>query len=200
LRDYYAFTWGDALFVIIDPYWHSTQTVDNTFGAGHEQKGNRDLWQITLGGAQYQWFRQTLENSTACYKFVFAHHVNGTGRGGIELATSYEWGDAKNLAAHRPGWDKTIQQIMADTHVTIFFQGHDHLFVRQELDGVTYLTLPTPADPNYAFDNVDAYLTGDKLPASGHVRVTVSPNGVTLDYVRSYLGKPDEVAFSFTLP
>ncbi|MBK6791106.1 MAG: hypothetical protein IPG80_00895 [Anaerolineales bacterium] len=24
LRDYYAFTWGDALFVVIDPYWHST--------------------------------------------------------------------------------------------------------------------------------------------------------------------------------
>ena len=23
LRDYYAFTWGDALFVVIDPYWHS---------------------------------------------------------------------------------------------------------------------------------------------------------------------------------
>jgi hypothetical protein len=34
LRDYYAFTWGDALFVVIDPYWHSSQTVDNQFGAG----------------------------------------------------------------------------------------------------------------------------------------------------------------------
>jgi UDP-2,3-diacylglucosamine pyrophosphatase LpxH len=200
LRDYYAFTWGDALFVIIDPYWHSTQTVDNTFGAGHEQKGNRNLWDITLGDVQYQWFRQTLENSTARYKFVFTHHVNGTGRGGIEVADSYEWGDAKNLAAHRPGWDKTIQQIMADAHVTIFFQGHDHLFARQELDGVTYLTLPSPADPNYAIDNAEAFLTGDKFPASGHVRVTVSPNGVTVDYVRSYLDRPDEVAFSFTLP
>jgi UDP-2,3-diacylglucosamine pyrophosphatase LpxH len=200
LRDYYAFTWGDALFVVIDPYWHSAVTVDNTFGTGHTGKGDRDLWQITLGDAQYQWFRQTLENSTARYKFVFAHHVNGTGRGGIEIADTYEWGDAKNLAAHRPGWDKTIQQIMADTHVTIFFQGHDHLFAHQELDGVTYLTLPTPADPNYAMDNADAFLTGDKLPASGHVRVTVSPNGVTVDYVRSYLDRPDEVAFSFTLP
>jgi hypothetical protein len=200
LRDYYAFIWGDALFVIIDPYWHSTQTVDNQFGASRDDKKNRNLWDITLGDAQYQWFQQTLENSTARYKFVFAHHVNGTGRGGIEVADSYEWGDAKNLAAHRPGWDKTIQQIMADTHVTIFFQGHDHLFARQELDGVTYLTLPTPADPNYATDNAEAFLTGDKLPASGHVRVTVSPNGVTVDFVRSYLEKPDEVAFSFTLP
>jgi hypothetical protein len=199
LRDYYAFTWGDALFVVIDPYWHSSQTVDNQFGAGQGQKSKRDLWNVTLGDAQYQWFRQTLETSSAKYKFVFAHHVNGTGRGGIDVANTFEWGDAANLTVHRPGWDKTIQQLMADNHVTIFFQGHDHLFVRQELDGVIYQTLPTPADPNYALDNAEAYKTGDKLPASGHVRVTVSPNGVTVDYVRSYLDKPDELAFTYTV-
>jgi hypothetical protein len=200
LRDYYAFTWGDALFVVIDPYWHSTQTVDNTFGSDHTSKGNRDLWNVTLGDAQYQWFRKILESSTAKYKFVFTHHVLGTGRGGIELANSYEWGNAANLAAHRPGWDKTIQQIMADTHVTIFFQGHDHIFVHQELDGVIYQTLPEPADPNYALLNSDYYQSGDKLPNSGHIRVTVSPDGVTVDYVRSYLAKPDELAFTYHIP
>jgi phosphodiesterase/alkaline phosphatase D-like protein len=199
LRDYYAFIWGDALFVVIDPYWHSPQTVDNQFGAGHDQKATRDLWNVTLGDAQYQWFKQTLESSTAKYKFVFTHHVLGTGRGGIEEANSFEWGDFANLAAHRPGWDKTIQQIMADNHVTIFFQGHDHLFARQELDGVIYQTLPTPADPNYALDNVQSYKSGDLLPASGHVRVNVSPDGVKVDYVRSYLDKPDEVSFTYTV-
>ncbi|MBI5952837.1 MAG: metallophosphoesterase [Chloroflexi bacterium] len=202
LRDYYAFTWGDALFVVIDPYWHSTQTVDNMLGDGKPQQGQkqkRDLWEVTLGDAQYQWFRQTLETSNAKYKFVFAHHVNGTGRGGIELANTFEWGDAANLSAHRT-WDKTIHQVMADSGVTIFFQGHDHIFVKQELDGVIYQSLPTPADPNYAFDNAEAYKTGDKFPASGHVRVTVSPDGVTVDYVRSYLDKPDEVAFTYTIP
>jgi len=49
-------------------------------------------------------------------------------------------------------------------------------------------------------DNAESYRTGDKLPASGHVRVTVSPDGVKVDYVRSYLDKPDEVAYSYTLP
>jgi hypothetical protein len=198
LRDYYAFTWGDALFVVIDPYWHSSQTVDNQFGAGQGQKPKRDLWEVTLGDAQYAWFRQTLETSNAKYKFVFTHHVNGTGRGGIDVANTFEWGDSANLSAHRT-WDKTIQQVMADTHVTIFFQGHDHIFVKQEFDGVIYQTLPTPADPNYAFDNAEAYKTGDKFPASGHVRVGVSPDGVTVDYVRSYLDKPDEVAFTYTV-
>lgn len=201
LRDYYAFTWGDALFVVIDPYWHSTQTVDNMFGDGKSQQGQkqkRDLWEGTLGDAQYQWFRQTLETSSAKYKFVFTHHVLGTGRGGIELANTFEWGDSANLSSHRT-WDKTIHQVMADTHVNIFFQGHDHIFVKQELDGVIYQSLPTPADPNYAFDNAEAYKTGDKFPASGHVRVNVSPDGVTVEYVRSYLEKPDEVAYSYTV-
>jgi phosphodiesterase/alkaline phosphatase D-like protein len=199
LRDYYAFTWGDAMFVIIDPYWHSPQTVDNQFGADRSSKGNRDLWNVTLGEAQYQWFKQTLEGSSAKYKFVFTHHVIGTGRGGIELAGGYEWGDATGLPAHRPGWDKTIQQIMADNHVSIFFQGHDHIFVKQELDGVIYQSLPEPANPFYSWENADAYKTGDKFPNSGRVRVSVSPEGVKVDYVRSYLDKPDEVAFSYTV-
>jgi hypothetical protein len=126
--------------------------------------------------------------------------VLGTGRGGIEVADGYEWGDAANLAAHRLGWDKTIQQLMADNNVTIFFQGHDHIFVKQELDGVIYQSLPEPANPNYTYENNDAYKTGDKFPNSGHVRVTVSPENVKVDYVRSYLDKPDEVAFSYTVP
>lgn len=200
LRDYYAFTWGDALFVVVDPYWHSPQTVDNPFGAGHAAKPNRDLWKVTLGDAQYQWLKQTLETSAAQYKFMFAHHVSGTGRGGIELANAYEWGDAAGLAAHRPGWDKTIHQLMVDNHVTIFFQGHDHIFVRQELDGVIYQTLPEPANPFYTYENADAFHTGDQYPNSGRVRVTVRPEAVTVDYLRSYLDKPDELAFSYTIP
>lgn len=199
LRDYYAWTWGDALFVVIDPYWHSPQTVDNQFGADRDQKKNRDLWNVTLGDEQYAWFRQTLETSNAKYKFVFTHHVLGTGRGGIENALKFEWGDSKNLAAHRT-WDKTIHQLMVDNNVTIFFQGHDHIFARQELDGVIYQTLPEPANPFYSWENEDAFTSGDKFPNSGHVRVTVSPDSVTVDYVRSYLDQPDEVAFTYTIP
>lgn len=200
LRDYYSFTWGDALFVVIDPYWHSPQTVDNQFGAARDQKKNRDLWNVTLGDAQYQWFKQTLETSNSKYKFVFTHHILGTGRGGIEDANQFEWGDSAGLTSHRPGWDKTIHQIMADNGVTVFFQGHDHIFARQELDGVIYQTLPEPANPYYTYENQEAYKSGEIFPNSGHVRVTVSPNGVTVDYVRSYLDRSDEVAYSYSIP
>lgn len=200
LRDYYAWTWGEALFVVIDPYWHSPVVVDNPFGGEKGQKGKRDQWNITLGDEQYQWFKNVLETSTAKYKFVFTHHVLGTGRGGIEEATAFEWGDAANLSAHHPGWEATIQQLMSENHVTIFFQGHDHIFAHQELDGVIYQTLPEPADPNYSLFNSAAYKSGDMLPNSGHVRVTVSPNGVEVDYIRSFLDKPDEIAFSYQVP
>ena len=209
LRDYFAWTWGDALFVIIDPYWHSARPVDNPFGGGEK---TRDPWNSTLGEVQYQWLKQTLERSTAKYKFVFTHHVLGTGRGGIEEAGLYEWGGherngAYTFPANRPNWPLPIHQLLAYTGVTIFFQGHDHIFARQQLDGVVYQTLPEPADPNYALYNADAYGTGDIRPNSGYVRVTVSSEKVTVDYVRQYLPadetadrKSGEIAFSYTLP
>jgi phosphodiesterase/alkaline phosphatase D-like protein len=206
LRDYYAFTWGDALFVVIDPYWHSPATVDNLFGVDRDQKAKRDLWQVSIGDAQYQWFKRTLETSAAKFKFVFSHHVLGTQRGGIEVANQYEWGDAKNLSSHRPGWDKTIHQLMVDNHVTIYFQGHDHIFVRQELDGVIYQSLPQPADPNYALNNAVSYKSGDKLPSTGYLRVTVSLMQVLVDYIRTFLPqdekdghKSGEVAYTYTV-
>jgi len=208
LRDYYAWTWGDALFVVIDPYWHSPQPVDNVFGGGPK---NRDMWAITLGDAQYRWLKETLQSSRAKYKFVFAHHVHGTGRGGIEQADLYEWGGRNKQGdwefdRMRPGWELPIHQLMAKTGVTIFFQGHDHIFVRQELDGVVYQSLAEPADPNYVLYNKEAYRTGDALPNSGRVRVTVSPQKVGVEYVRTYLPQdattehPDgEVAFRYEL-
>jgi len=205
LRDYYAWTWGDALFVVIDPYWHSAQPVDNAYGSREKA---RDPWGATLGDAQYQWLQRTLAESRATFKFVFAHHVLGTGRGGIERAGMHEWGDTSaEFARNRPGWQLPIHQLMAKHGVTVFFQGHDHLFVRQELDGVVYQTLPEPADPNYTLYNRDAYRSGDALPNSGRVRVTVSPERVGVAYLRSWLPKdataehPDNAtAFHYEIP
>jgi hypothetical protein len=219
LRNYYAWTWGDALFVVLDCYWHSPACVDGPFRGGEEGswKGekaghkDRDWWGMTLGEAQYRWFQQTLEQSRARFKFVFAHHVLGTGRGGIEEAGLFEWGGRNRrgeweFAQKRPGWELPIHQLMVKHGVTIFFQGHDHLFARQELDGVVYQEAPNPADQGYAAYNEERYLSGVKLPNSGHLRVSVSPAQVRVDYVRSYLPKDEtaarksgEVAYSYTI-
>ncbi|MCX6013644.1 MAG: metallophosphoesterase [Chloroflexi bacterium] len=208
LKDYYAWTWGDALFVVIDPYWHSSVPVDNVAGGGDKRS---NMWDITLGDKQYNWFKHTLENSRAKYKFVFSHHVLGTGRGGIEMANLYEWGGKnKNniweFDKMRPGWEMPIHQLMVKSGVTIFFQGHDHLFCRQELDGVIYQSVPVPADPTYQAFNNDAYLSGYTFPNSGFLNVTVSANQVKVDYINSYLPKDEntsrrngQVAYSYTI-
>jgi len=192
LRNHFAWTWGDALFVVIDPYWSSPVPVDNAFGSAAKRAS---VWEVTHGDAQYQWLKTTLERSTAKYKFVFAHHVMGTGRGGVELAGQYEWGGLNangtpGFTQQRPGWASPIHQLMVANRVTIFFQGHDHIWVKQQLDGVIYQTLPQPADPFYALNYADAYqlhLPGDKLPNSGYARVSVSGTEVKVEYVRSLL-------------
>jgi len=206
-KDYCAWTWGDALFVILDNYWHSPVQVDSGFqekdqGGGHGgEKGhgggkNRDWWGITMGEAQYRWFKRTLEQSKAKYKFVFAHHVLGTGRGGVDECDLYEWGGHNKRGdwefdRQRPGWELPVHQLMAKHGVTIFFQGHDHLYCRQECDGIVYQEVPMPADPGYAAYNEDRYFSGVKLPNSGHLRVTVSPAEVKVDYVKTYLAKDE---------
>jgi len=222
LRNYFAWTWGDALFVVIDPYWHSSAPVDNAYGENKkdrpedgksEGKNKRDLWKIGLGDKQYAWLKETLSKSKAPFKFVFAHHVNGTGRGGVEQAAYYEWGGksrngSDDFAAQRPGWDLPIHQLMAKYGVTIFFQGHDHIFCKQSLDGVIYQTLPDPANTDYTVPrNEKAYKIGDAVANSGRIRVSVSPENVKVDYIRSYLPKdatpehPDgEISYSYTIP
>jgi len=219
LRDYYAWTWGDALFVVLDNYWHSPARVDNPLhekpGAGKDGHGgnkDRDWWGISLGDAQYQWFKHTLEQSSAKYKFVFAHHVLGTGRGGVDEADLYEWGGKNRrgdseFGQHRPSWELPIHSLMVKYGVTIFFQGHDHLYARQERDGIIYQEVPLPADPAYLTRNADRYQSGIKLPNSGHLRVTVAPAQMQVDYVRCFLPKDETdqqktgtVAYSYTIP
>ena len=200
LRDYYAWEWGDALFISLDPYWHSKNAVDNVAGvtadesadgkkAGGKAGGSKvtNLWTVGIGDQQYAWLKKTLESSSARYKFVFAHHVLGTGRGGVEVSTNYEWGgvDPKGQSTfqkERPNWELPIHDLMVKHGVSIFFQGHDHIFVHQERDGLVYQSMPNPADDTFSMFNDAAYKSGTKAPNSGHVRVTVGANEAKVEY------------------
>ncbi|MBU0641185.1 MAG: metallophosphoesterase [Planctomycetes bacterium] len=216
-ENYYAWEWGDALFVVLDPYWYTT--IKPHGGGG--TPGSDDNWDWTFGVDQYDWLRTTLQNSTATFKFVFSHHVTGGvstyGRGGIEAAShalggrgSFEWGGedlsgADVFTLMRPGWGQPVHDLMVANGVTIFFHGHDHVFVKQELDGVVYQLCPQPSDASYrpGFYMDGQYTHGDKVNNSGHLRVAVSPAQVTVDYIRAYLpgdGPNGEVAYSYTVP
>jgi hypothetical protein len=204
VRDYYAFEWGDALFVVIDPYWHSPVPVDNGVPGVDKTK---DPWQATMGDEQYAWFKNVLETSRAKYKFVFEHHILGTGRGAAAIVHTYEWGGynrngtAYEFASMRRNWAKPIHRLMNDNKVTIFFFGHDHLFAREKVDGVVYQEVPNPADNTYTAFNADAYdpaavslpgatydpKYGVTMPNAGYLYVTVAPDSVTVSYIRAVL-------------
>ncbi len=212
-ENYYAWTWGDALFVVLDPYRYDSRSDTSAKPTG---------WDWTLGIPQYLWLKNTLENSNAKYKFVFAHHVRGEGRGGITNAITNEWGGYQRVNgtigngytfdANRPaseGWTKPIHQLFIDNHVNIFFQGHDHVFAHEELDGITYQACPMAADSTYEIGmlaNADAYVS-DTVDGTGHIRVTVTPSCVKVDYVKAYLPADTlsglhhnrEIGFAYTL-
>ena len=117
----------------------------------------------------------------------------------------YEWGGfedtgkTKNtFAKNRPNWAKPIHTLMVDNHVNIFFQGHDHLFAKEDVDGVVYQEVPIPCDSTYNIGylaNADAY-TGVILDGAGYMKVTVSEPEVKVDYIKSYL--PQDVSDSLT--
>jgi hypothetical protein len=186
-----------------------------------------DEWDVTIGDDQYRWLKKTLHESQAKYKFIFEHHMLGGSRGGAGMVHSYEWGGYDGsgkryeFPSKRPTWETPIHQLMKQYGVTIFFFGHDHLFAREKVDGIVYQSLPNPADNTYTAFNSDAYdpdtikLPGADydsdygviLPNSGYLCVTVSPQEVTVSYIRAVLPGDEakagaansEVSFTYTI-
>jgi hypothetical protein len=188
LENYYAWTWGDALFVVLDPYRYSLRSGGR----------NNDGWSWSLGREQYDWLAKTLAGSTAKYKFVFLHNLlagDQASRGGVEIAGFNEWG-GKNLdgtegfASHRPRWPMPVHKLLLQNHVTAVFRAHDNFYARQELDGILYLMVPQPSfagDDRIRDLQNYGYKQGVLRGNSGHVRVIVSPEKVVVDYVKSTL-------------
>ena len=207
LQNYYAWEWGDALFVVLDPFRYS-----------NPQRGAADGWGWSLGDTQFQWLKKTLGHSRARFKFVFIHNLlcgDQAARGGVETASLNEWGgknaDGSNgFKEHRPGWDLPVHQLLVENHVAAVFKAHDNFYARQELDGIAYLMVPQPSfagnDRIRDLENY-GYKQGVFLGNSGHVRVTVSPEKATVEYVRSIVSNDPrethqnmEVADHCTLP
>lgn len=183
---WYAWNWGDATFIILDPFVATTRKT----------RGDEDGWNWTLGKDQFDWFEKTLKESKSKFKFVFIHHlVGGFGgaeaRGGVEAADRFEWGNKQEFPEKRKGWAEPIHALMLKYRVTAMFHGHDHLYVRQEKDGIVYLEVPQPGQPrDNAIGSAEkyGYKSGTILGSSGHIRVTVNSKAATLEYVKSLAG------------
>ena len=177
VQDYYSWKWGDALFVVISPYWTTTTKPYTTLVGGGEgdTTGSGDRWDWTLGEDQFEWLESTLANSDAKYKFVFSHQITGSngmtspdmvnyGHGGLNAANFAEWGgyntDGTTWAwdTERPGWGSLpIRQMMEANGATAFFHGHDHQMAYETLNGMVYQSVPAGSFSG----SFDDYATGD---------------------------------------
>jgi hypothetical protein len=81
--------------------------------------------------------------------------------------------------------------LLVKYQVKAVFHGHDHLYAKQELDGVVYQAVPQPSAKNFSSGASLAkdyhYTSGDIQSSSGHLRIKVSPSGISSEYVRSWL-------------
>jgi hypothetical protein len=182
-QNYYSWEWGNALFIVLDPYWYTTVKPD---------------WGWTLGRDQYNWFTNVIATSRAKYKFIFCHQlVGGYGkdaRGGSEYAGFFEMGGYNSdntwgFDTYRPGWGKPIHTLMQENNATIFFHGHDHFYGKQDKDGIVYQEVPQPSNKNIT--NMSAaqygYVDGLLLPGRGFLLVSVSSESVNVEYIGTYL-------------
>jgi hypothetical protein len=180
--NHYSFTHGGALFILLDPFGSTMR------------KPTVNPWAWTLGRAQYDWLVQTLAMATETWRFVFIHHLVGgdrLGRGGIEVARAFEWGGndpdgSPAFGRERPGWQLPIHDVLVAHGVTAVFKGHDHLYVRQELDGITYQTVPQPSHPGEAIRQAAeyGYMTGDVRGGSGYLSVEVAQATATVTFMK----------------
>lgn len=188
LQNYYAWDWGDAKFIALDPFWYSAR----------QRRDEQNNWGRTLGTEQYEWLKRTLEQNKARFTFVFLHHLVGgetpEGRGGSEASQFFEWGGKElngedRFAQKRPGWAAPIHNLLVKHGVSIVFHGHDHLYAMQERDGIIYQLVPQPGHSRV--DNTRSaleygYKSGVIQGASGILKVTVSPERAVIEYVRAY--------------
>ena len=226
-QDYYAFEWGDALFVTISPYWYTTTKpyVSDLGGGEDDWTGSGDAWDWSLGQEQFDWLKATLEGSDAKYKFVFSHQMTSDaslsgqedyGHAGANHANLVEWGGYNEDGTtwgwdiERAGWgSETVHDLLVNYGVGAFFHGHDHQYAYESRDGVVYQAVPAAG---FDGDGFDMYTTGDgytiqAMDNPGHLRVTVNPEETCVEYIQTgttssaytYCMEPAEERYDLTI-
>ncbi len=106
---YYSFLAGNSLFIILDSEI-----------PGQDRR---------ITGEQYKWLEEVLSASTQEHKFVFVHHPLYP-----DKRIGRHYGGC--LDKHTEERDR-LQKLFARYKVTIVFAGHEHLYLRKVIDGVT---------------------------------------------------------------
>ncbi|MCB9915077.1 MAG: metallophosphoesterase [Planctomycetes bacterium] len=197
LQNFFAWTWGDALFVVLDVmrYTRAEPLPLDPDRPAEEVRLGVDDW--TLGEAQLAWLERTLRASDAKHKLLFAHHlVGGWGydHEGLDPDAPYKYGRGGARYARR-GEQARLTELMNATGARFFFYGHDHVFAHQAAAGVEFVCCGRPSylSPGWwrAPGWREAY--GDRkeqsarafLATAGYTRVTVDAERVLIEFVRT---------------
>lgn len=170
-EDYYAFTWGNALFVGLNATGYNAVNHEHTRGPGSGSD-----W--TLGREQFAWLEKTLAESRAPWKFLFIHHAVG-GNAGDDVNTRYGRGGGR--AAH-VGEQARVHELMRRYGVQVFFYAHDHVFTDMEVDGIHYICTGSVGAP-WKFTSAETGYA-DYIPDSGITVVDMDGDSARVRYIR----------------
>lgn len=186
LQNYFAWTWGDALFVVLD-----VGRYTNVRG-----KAPAKVKEWTLGPAQLQWLEQVLTTSRARWKFVAGHHLVGGyawNSSGVRHG-QHVYGRGGGRYA-RVGEQARITDIMKRAGAKFFLYGHDHVFAHQQAEGIHFVCTarPTLLNPKWwsapgwkeAYGDAAARNPHDFYGAIGYTRLTISPQRVQFEFIRA---------------
>jgi hypothetical protein len=87
---------------------------------------------------------------------------------------------------------------LIENGVSAVFHGHDHQYAYEKRDGIVYQSMPAAG---FSGNGFNIYSTSNPLtiavkPSPGHLRVTVSSTGTTVDYIGTSSGT---VNYSYTI-
>jgi phosphodiesterase/alkaline phosphatase D-like protein len=174
-EDYYAFSWGDALYVILNIQTYSKPSRPDELPSLTMDVNQVTEW--TLGEKQMAWFATTLGKAKERFRFVCMHHPAG-GNAGNAANTIYGRGGARSW---NTGEQARIHALMKKHRVQIFFYGHDHVFVDDVVDGIHY-ALPGSCGAPWKFTRQE---TGYERfwPDSGHAQLEVTPDKASVSFI-----------------
>ena len=179
--NYFAFAWGDALFVVLDVCFYNNR-----------KPAYPDDW--TIGNRQWEWLQNVLRKAPEKWKFIFAHHIVGgwpygaTGDAPGDGMWDFPYGRG-GAALAQVGEQARLQALMEETGVSAFFYGHDHVFAHGETRGVHYICCGQSGDvgalPWFNLSRFHAVYPDGFIPRNGWVQVEVDRQGTRISFINS---------------
>lgn len=119
---YYSFRVGASLFIVLDTYL-----------TGEQKK---------IVGEQYRWLEEVLSKAKAKHIFVFLHHPLFP-----DMQRGHHYGSSLDKY---PAERDRLQSLFLTYKVDIVFTGHEHLYLRKEVGGITHIITGGGGAPLYA--------------------------------------------------